>query len=111
MAYTILNRVDRPSWWGGTVADVICKKWQFSSMTDPRDKQLTTWPKAGDKSWDNCMRIVEGVLSGEISNPAPGADSYFDDSIPAPYWADQEKFVGKIGRIFFYNLDQDYELG
>jgi spore germination cell wall hydrolase CwlJ-like protein len=110
VAHSILNRVFRPSWWGDDILAVIFKKWQYSSTTDPNDKQLTTWPEKKPRiSWNKCMRIVEGVLAGEIPNPAPGADSYFDDSISPPYWADRNKFVVKIGRIFFYDLDQDYE--
>ena len=110
VVHSIMNRVNRPKWWGDDILSVIFKKWQYSSTTDPKDKQLTTWPEKKPRvSWDKCMRIVEGVLNGCIPNPAPGADSYFDDSIKPPYWAEPDKFVVKIGRVYFYDLDQDYE--
>jgi len=40
VAHTVVNRVAHPGWWGRTVDDVIAKKWQYSSMTDPGDPQL-----------------------------------------------------------------------
>ncbi len=109
VAHSIMNRVNRPKWWGTDILSVVFKKWQYSSMTDPRDRQLTTWPRVDDPAWNQCLMVVDGVLSGKWPNPAPGADSYFDDSIEPPYWAEPDKFVVKIGRIFFYDLDQDYE--
>jgi len=109
VAHAILNRVKKPSWWGKDIMSVIFKKWQFSSLTDPRDPQLTTWPAAADKSWQQCLQVACDAISGILANPVPGADSYFDVSIDAPYWADAETFVGQVGRIKFYNLDHDIE--
>jgi N-acetylmuramoyl-L-alanine amidase len=109
VAHSIMNRVQRPSWWGKNVLEVITKKWQYSSMTDPKDLQLTTWPQPGDTRWQQCMEIAHGVYHGTITNPAPGADSYFADSIAPPKWADPKKFVVKIGHHSFYNLDADHE--
>jgi hypothetical protein len=44
------------------------------------------------------------------SQPGP-ADHYFDISIikNPPKWADEDRFVKKIGRIRFYDLDRDIE--
>jgi len=50
------------------------------------------------------------VVYGMSENPAPGADSYFDDSISPPKWATLETFVRKIGRLSFYNVDRDTEV-
>jgi spore germination cell wall hydrolase CwlJ-like protein len=110
VAFSILNRVNRPSWWGKNIMEVVFKKWQYSSMTDPKDRQLTTWPKAEDIPWRECLIITDGVISGLLPNPAPGADSYYDISIPPPYWATPATFVAQIGRIRFYNLDRDIEV-
>lgn len=109
VAHSIMNRVKNPKWWGTDVASVCTKKWQYSSMTDPNDRQLTTWP-ANDPWWESALQIAAGVIDGELANPAPGADSYYDLSIPAPKWADEKKFVKQVGRIKFYNLDDDHEL-
>jgi N-acetylmuramoyl-L-alanine amidase len=101
VAHSVMNRVENPKWWGKDVTSVVTKKWQYSSMTDPKDRQLTTWPGL-DPWWDMAL--------SKIGNPVPGADSYFDISIPNPVWATADKFVAQIGRIKFYNMDLDTEL-
>ena len=110
VAYCILNRVERPSWWGKTVYGVVTKKWQFSSMTDPRDKQLALYPDENDPYWEKCLMVADGVLSGAISNPVPGADSYHDISIHSTKWTKDARFVEQIGRIKFFDVDHDYEV-
>jgi spore germination cell wall hydrolase CwlJ-like protein len=113
VAYTIMNRVKYTKWWGETCAEVIFKKWQYSSMTDPNDPQLKLLPQpyepVGWRSWAECLGIARDVYEESIINPAPGADSYFADYIPTPKWADPKKFVVKIGHHSFYDLDSDYE--
>jgi len=109
VAYSILNRVKRPSWWGNDVMSVVFKKWQYSSMTDPHDAQLVVWPQANDVSWQQCMDVASGVINGTIVNLVNGADSYYDISIPAPKWASPETFVTQLGKIRFYDLDKDVE--
>lgn len=109
VAYSILNRVARPSWWGGSVQSVIFKRLQYSSMTYKNDPQLTTWPAEKDPSWIQCLQIASEVLGGVVENPVPGADSYHDISIAPPKWAHPRVFVRQIGRIRFYNVDQDIE--
>jgi len=107
VVHSILNRVNNPKWWGNSVSSVIAKKWQYSSMTDPNDPQLTKFPVQPDESFSQALLAVADVLDNEVPNPAPRADSYYDDSIPPPKWATPDKLVGKIGRLTFYNIDQD----
>jgi spore germination cell wall hydrolase CwlJ-like protein len=109
VAFSIMNRVKSPKWWGRDITTVVTKKWQYSSMTDPRDRQLTTWPGM-DPWWEKALTIAADVYDENVINPVPGADSYFDISIPNPNWAPDDKFVKQIGRIKFYNLDSDIEL-
>jgi spore germination cell wall hydrolase CwlJ-like protein len=109
VAHSILNRVQHPKWWGDDVLSVVTRKWQYSSLTDPHDKQLTTWPEEDNPSWDLALEIAYGVLSGNIANPAPGADSYHDISIRPPDWTKSARFVRQIGRMRFYDVDHDYE--
>ncbi len=110
VAASIKNRVDRPSWWGTDYVSVISRKWQYSSMTDPHDAQLTMWPKPDDAAMIECLEIADGVMCGQLMTTMPGADSYYDDSIPAPKWTDAAHYVGKIGRLNFYNMDHDHEM-
>ena len=103
VAHTVLNRVKRGGWWGSAIDEVITKPYQFSSLTDPKDPQLTKWPKLSNPSWQNCLQCAIECLNGTIGDPTGGATHYFDDSITAPKWVDQDaKYKGKIGRLNFY---------
>jgi spore germination cell wall hydrolase CwlJ-like protein len=109
VAYSILNRVARPSWWGNDIMSVVFKRWQYSSLTAPGDPQLATWPNAADAAWRDAMRAANEAISGTTPNPVPGADSYYDLSIAPPKWADPKKFVKAVDKFRFFNLDQDHE--
>ena len=109
VVHSIMDRVRSPKWWGKDVASVCTKKWQYSSMTDPNDKQLTTWPGL-DPWWDMALQVAADVYDKKVPNPVPDADSYYDISIPPPKWADTTKFVKQVGRIKFFNLDDDHEM-
>jgi N-acetylmuramoyl-L-alanine amidase len=112
VAMAVMNRVNRPSWWGKNLTEVLFKKWQFSSLTDPNDRQLTTWPLPNDLSWQECLDLACQVIDKAVPNSVPGADSYFDISIPAdqwPKWTATARFVCQLGRIRFYDVDHDYE--
>ena len=114
VAHTVKNRMENPSWWGNDIVSVLTKKWQYSSMTDPKDRQLTTWPQANDHVFEECLTVAALVVGGVYNSPLRGIDSYYDDSLKGdlmPKWAKEhpERFVGKIGRLNFYNLDMDTE--
>ncbi len=110
VAMTMKNRVSRPSWWGKDVQGVLFKKWQYSSLTDPKDRQLTVWPVANDPIWQECLTIACDALDDKLNNPVPGADSYFDTSIPPPKWTETARFVKRIGRLVFFDVDHDFEV-
>lgn len=107
VAHSILNRVNHPKWWGNSISAVVTRKWQYSSMTDPHDPQLTTWPVFGDASWASCFDAAVGALSGSYENPVPGADSYHDTSIQPPSWAATSHRLEQIGHLVFYDTDGD----
>jgi N-acetylmuramoyl-L-alanine amidase len=109
IANVILNRVAKPCWWGEDAMSVCFKKWQFSSLTDPNDKQLTTWPRANLIEWQECLLIAMRAIDGELENTIKGADSYYDVSINAPKWAAKDCFVCQIGKIKFYDTNHDNE--
>lgn len=109
VAFSILNRVVHPGWWGSSLSAVIGKKWQYSSMTAPGDPQLGLFPHEPDPAFDQCMNAASMVLNAQVENPVPGADSYYDVSITAPKWATPSTFVKQIGNLIFHNVDHDYE--
>lgn len=106
----IRNRVKRPTWWGKDYISVITKKWQFSSMAAAGDPQLMNYPQTGDSAYEQALQIAEWIIGEDVGNPFPGADSFYDASIARPKWATNENYCGKIGRIFFHNVDMDVEM-
>lgn len=111
VAHVVMERTRRPNYrdskgytWGdGTVLSALFSPWQFSSVTDPKDPQLTRWPK-DDLVWDDCVSAATWALLGMKPHPMPGADSYHDVSIPEPKaWEQEKTFVGQIGRLKFYH--------
>ena len=111
VAASILNRVRRPSWWGDSILAVIVKKWQYSSLTAPGDPNLVRWPHGYTPDWVLALEVAAGVMDGSLHTPTPGADSYYDVSLPTPpTWATPETFVGQVGRMRFYNQDRDHEV-
>ena len=105
VAWCIRNRVESPKWWGKDYLNCLFKKWQISSLTDPKDPQLTVWPKPPDDAWERAYNIAYMVKEGMVAHPFPGADSYHDISIPPPFWAKPEQRKGQAGRIIFYDTD------
>jgi N-acetylmuramoyl-L-alanine amidase len=104
VGFTVQNRVNNPGWWGKTISEVVTKKWQYSSMTDPHDPQLVNWPQPTDQSWIDCLNTADQILNQGATDTTQGADSYFDISIPPPHWATPDKFLVQIGRIKFYRV-------
>jgi N-acetylmuramoyl-L-alanine amidase len=104
VACAILNRVKSPGWWGSDLAGVITKKWQFSSMTDPHDPQLTKFPVGQDPSFLAALDVAQIAIRGECANPVGDSDSYHDISIEPPKWATELCFVTQIGRLKFYKV-------
>ena len=99
IAQVIVNRAKKAP----DVSSVIIKKRQFSSFTDPKDPQLTTWPESSDKSWIHCLELAEQVLRGDLQSSVANATNYHDTSV-VPAWADPEKLVSTIENIKFYDL-------
>jgi len=109
VAQSVMNRVMRPGWWGHTIDEVLTKKWQYSSLTDPADKQLRFWPLASDALFLDCLEIAQGAMDATLPDLMPGADSYHDTSIAPPYWTAKARRCGQIDRLVFYDVDHDFE--
>jgi spore germination cell wall hydrolase CwlJ-like protein len=107
VVFSVLNRVKSPKWWGTTLGAVIAKKWQYSSMAAPGDPNLIAYPLPNDLSFQDSLYAVNKALIAAEKNPVPGADSYYDLSIPPPKWAKPEQFVAQIGAFRFFNTDGD----
>jgi hypothetical protein len=103
--FVVMTRVKLGGWWGSDVIAVITHPDQFSSMTVKGDPGLRVWPVSGDPVWKRCMSLAESAFTGTIGNPVPGADSYYDTSIPPPNWATapETRFLEQIENLRFYS--------
>lgn len=112
IAYSILNRVDHPKWWGSSISEVCEKKWQYSSMTAPGDPNLVRWPSDTDQSWIDSLSAAQSAIDRTEPNPSPGSDSYYDISMDRagkpPKWSIGQRF-NQINDVKFFNLDHDVE--
>lgn len=104
VAWTVRNRVEHPKWWGKTFSEVILKRAQYSSMWDQQSK---LYPLVTDIKFIECLNIAYMVYQriAPWKPMFPSADSYYDNSIPPPIWATEDKKVGSIGVFNFYNID------
>lgn len=107
VAYSILQRVAHPRWWGNSVQTVVGMKWQYSSLTAPGDPNLIQWPpddqSISGKSWADCVAAAYAAINHTILNPVPNADSYYDVSIKqVPKWATLDGFIKQVGRLRFH---------
>lgn len=108
VAWSIMNRVRHPSWWGGpSVVSVVAKPWQYSGMTAAGDPNLIKWPHMTDTSWLACLQISAEVYdSPQIADPTQGATHYFDKTLDQkpPYWAKDMTHVLDSGNFHFYKV-------
>jgi N-acetylmuramoyl-L-alanine amidase len=100
VACVIRNRVVRHR---TTFAGEVMRKWAFSSMTAPNDKQIHLLPGGKDPSWAAAQHVVEAVIAG-LDDNTQGATLYYDDSISFPKSWDRSRVLQtvKIGRLNFF---------
>ena len=90
---------------GRDVLSVTTKPWQYSSLTDPHDPQLTKWPSSNDPAWDQCLGVATAAIGAAEPNPVPSATHYHDISIDLPTAWGKATLLRQIGRLLFYSLE------
>jgi len=103
VAWSIKNRVSRPTWWGKDWASVILKPFQYSSF-NPNDPNAVKWPGALDTSWQACLDVAGQVFGDATPDPTAGSTHYFDKSLDGnpPTWAKEMTHTVDIGALHFY---------
>lgn len=109
VAWTILNRLAKKTWYGNTIKNVCLKSTssgihQYSCWNagDPSFTHLMDLPD-DDKSYINAVSIADSVINGDAKDPTLGATHYFRTGIPTPYWAKNKTPCVIIGHHQFYN--------
>lgn len=109
IAMVILNRVKVSKehggkyWWGGNVAEVCQKPWQFScwNTNDPNYRKLLRVNET-DPTYATCKRIAKRALAGLLEDKTSGATHYHTKSI-IPKWSVGKIPCAEIGSHVFYN--------
>jgi spore germination cell wall hydrolase CwlJ-like protein len=107
VAYVVKTRAERKHfWWGSDILGVIFAPYQFTSMTHPKDPQLTRWPRE-NAAWKSCLTAAADALFGLKPNPVPSAEYYHDSTLPAaPKGWGAVRYLKRIDRIAFYSDGQ-----
>lgn len=108
IAAVVMNRVRRSKerggyWWGGSVAEVCLRPWQFpcwnpGSPVRDRIEALD----AGNATFRSCLRIARRAVRGALKDPTAGA-THYHHAHANPHWARGRSPVAEIGGRAFYN--------
>lgn len=108
-AWSVKNRVLRPSWWGLDWHSVILKPWQYSSFNknDPNEK---LWPPDDPShpeysAGKQCQQVAEEVMLDQVADPTNGATNYYDTSIEWPKaWGNENEYENtlNVGNFRFW---------
>ena len=101
VAYTVINRVNHPSWWGTDIISVILKPFQFSSF-NRNDPNAIKLPVMQDLSWVASLDAANDAINRTKPDPTNGATYYHDNSIEPPSWVKEATFLCQIDSLLFY---------
>lgn len=78
VASVIMNRANRPGWWGTDARSVCLKPYQFScwNESDPNRPKILALTTEFGGIYGNCLDLARMALSGELDDIVCGADSY-----------------------------------
>ena len=99
VGYTAINRArDGKRWNGETVRDAILTPEQYSCFNegDVNLEQIRDPYEYDKNSFDNCLEVARGILSGNYKDPTNGATHYFNPELAKPKWARKLDKIGKI---------------
>ena len=105
---TVMNRANKPGWWGTTPREVCLKPKQFDCwMPDDPNYYAILKANTNDIVFGSAYIMAQQALSGTLPDLTHGATYYIAKSIPSwPHWA-----IGHIpcadiaGQIFFNDID------
>lgn len=108
VAHVVVNRVEKNSWWGRSIADVCTYPWQFScwNANDPNRKKLVEVTPS-DALFALASTVSTEILSmtaqaRQLNDPTGSATHYYADSIRPPAWVAGATYTGRIGHHLFF---------
>lgn len=109
VASVIINRANRPSWWGRDIKGVILSPWQFSCFNenDP-NRTILEDIAAGFQArlrkssvLRRCYWIAKGAMEGFLSSNVGMATHYHTRQV-SPNWKEKLRRITQIGNHIFY---------
>jgi spore germination cell wall hydrolase CwlJ-like protein len=90
----VMNRTKLPARFGEGVIGVCTKPMQFDcwNESDPNRAKIDAVTSA-DKLFQEATILAKLAIAGALPDMTKGADSYYDDTIEAPYWTKAEGAV------------------
>ena len=104
VANVIMNRTDKPGWWGTTIKDVCLKPYQFScwNVDDPNRPIILNLDE-NYSIYNDAMAIAQNASNGSLPDITDGATNYYAKGIPEPKWAAGKTPCAVIGNQLFFN--------
>lgn len=106
VANVVMNRVERPGWWGHSVPTVCLKPWQFScwNADDPNLPKVQS-VTLDDPNFVTATEIAQAAIDGTLPDITNGATSYKESSLKWPHdWGLEVRPLAVIGNHSFYRL-------
>lgn len=102
IANVVMNRVNKPRWWGKNVRQVLTKPYQFSCLliSDPNRAKLMAVTQ-DDPIYRECYALAGMAISGALADLTSGSDSYQVVGTNA-YWSEGLTPVVTIGQHEFF---------
>lgn len=101
----VINRANKPCWWGKSAREVCLKLYQFDcwNQDDPNFSKLLN---AEGDVYDYAMTLANKALAGNLVDLTNGSCYYFAKSMnPWPVWARGKLPSADIaGQLFFNNV-------
>lgn len=102
VANVIMNRVQKGSWYGKTVQEVVLKPYQFSTWNaNDVNRNKAANVDETDTSFWTAKKIASLAYNGQIDDITGGAINYHSVGVN-PYWASEMEKTVQIGNHIFY---------
>ncbi|MFH1187290.1 MAG: cell wall hydrolase [bacterium] len=112
IGWVIKNRIS-DSRWADNYHGVILKPKHFSAFNKGDENFDFVKNPFIDKTqideWYECYEIAGKLMRNEFIDPTEGANHYFSNFIPAPYWTKKKnvEFKIQIGNTLFYDVKNE----
>lgn len=107
VANVVVNRSLEPLRYGGSIAAVCQKPYQFScwNQNDPNLDVIEAVERGEDVLFDLAIEVAKHVVKREWPDLTNGSNHYFSNTMNAePAWAVNQRCLRQIGRHRFYKL-------